>query len=143
MLQFYNQGRLDIPTRILGIIIDNIILSNTYEFLNDKVELDIAQAVIFLIKNNDKDTFTEVNSLIEKFIASYSKNKFGKVPLLIINNVFEGKTPIREKEIRKNISNLKLLKKEKIPIKYYSLNVLNEDPKLLEPLKWLIKEIFT
>ena len=65
----------------MGIIIDNIILSNTDDFLNYKVELDIAQAVIFLIKNKDKDTFTEVNSLIEKFIASYSKNKFGKVPL--------------------------------------------------------------
>lgn len=142
-LQFYSQSKLDIPTRILGIIIDNIILSNTYEFLNDKIELDIAQAVIFLIKNNDKDTFSEVNSLIEKFISSYSNQKFGKVPLLIINNVFKGKIPLREKEIRKNISNIKKLKKEKIRVKYYSLNAIKEDPKLLEPLRWLIKEIFT
>jgi len=142
-LQFYSQRKLDIPTRILGIIIDNIILFSSADFLDDKVELDIAQAIIFLINNKDKDTFTEVNSLIEKFIASYSKNKFGKVPLLIINNVFEGKVALREKEIKKNISNLKKLKKEKIPVKYYALNVIKEDPKLLEPLKWLIKEIFT
>ncbi|MFX0188025.1 MAG: hypothetical protein ACFE8A_09830 [Candidatus Hodarchaeota archaeon] len=142
-LQFYSQSKLDIPTRILGIIIDNIILSNTFEFLNGKVGLDIAQAVIFLIKNIDKITCNEVNSLIEKFISSYSSQKFGKVPLLIINNVFKDKTPLREKEIKKNISILKRLKKEKIPIKYYSLNVFKKDPKLLEPLKWLIKEIFT
>jgi hypothetical protein len=142
-LQFYSQSKLDIPTRILGIIIDNIIMSNTFEFLNGKVGLDTAQAIIFIIKNVDENTCNEVNSLIEKFISSYSKQKFGKVPLLIINNVFKDRRSIREKQIKKNISNLKKLKKEKIPIRYYSLNVFNEDPKLLEPLKWLIKEIFT
>jgi hypothetical protein len=143
ILQFNNQSKLDIPTRILGIVIDNIILSNVYDFLNGKVGLDIAQAIILLIKNIDKKTCDEVNSLIEKFIASYSSQKFGKVPLLIINNVIKDETPLREIEINKNISNLKRLKKEKIPIKYYSLNVLNKDPKLIEPLKWLIKEILT
>jgi len=143
ILQFNSQSKLDIPTRILGIIIDNIILSNVFDFLNGKVGLDIAQAIILLIKNIDKNTCDEVNSLIEKFISSYSSQKFGKVPLLIINNVIKDETPLREIEIKKNISNLKRLKKEKIPIKYYSLNVLNKDPKLLEPLKWLIKEIFT
>jgi hypothetical protein len=143
MLQFNSQSKLDIPTRILGIIIDNIILSNISDFLNGKVELDIAQAIILLIKNIDKNTCDEVNSLIEKFFSSYSSQKFGKVPLLIINNVIKDETPLREIEIKKNISNLKRLKKEKIPIKYYSLNVLNKDPKLLEPLKWLIKEILT
>ena len=143
MLQFKSQNKLDIPTRILEIIIDNIIVSNASEFLNGKVGLDIAQAVIFLIKNIDKNTFNEVNLLIEKFISSYSSQKFGKVPLLIINNVIKDQTPLREKEIKKNISNLKRIEEENIPIRYYSLNVLIEDPKLLEPLKWLIKEIFT
>ncbi|MHA2472778.1 MAG: hypothetical protein ACXAES_06040 [Promethearchaeota archaeon] len=143
ILQFNNQSKLDIPTRILGIVIDNIILANVFDFLNGKVGLDIAQAIILLIKNIDKKTCDEVNSLIEKFIASYSSQKFGKVPLLIINNVIKDETPLREIEINKNISNLKRLKKEKIPIKYYSLNVLNKDPKLIEPLKWLIKEILT
>ena len=141
-LQFYSQSKLDIPTRILGIIIDNIILSNTDDFLNDKVKLDIAQGLIFIIRNIDQNTINEVNLLIEKFISSYSRQNFGKVPLLIINNVFKDETPLREKQIKKNISNLKSLKKEKIPINYYSLNVLKEDPKLLEPLKWLIREIF-
>ena len=140
-LQFYSQSKLDIPTRIMGIIIDNIIIPNTLDFLNDKIGLETAQAIIFLIKNIDKATSNEVNMLIEKFISSYSSQKFGKVPLLIINNVIKDKTPLREIQIKKNISNLKRLKKEKIPIKYYSLNVLNKDPKLLEPLKWLIKEI--
>ncbi|MFX0083875.1 MAG: hypothetical protein ACFE94_19155, partial [Candidatus Hodarchaeota archaeon] len=143
VLQFNSQSKLDIPTRILGIMIDNIILSNVSDFLNGKVGLDIAQAIILLIKNIDKNTCDEVNSLIEKFISSYSSQKFGKVPLLIINNVIKDETPLREIEIKKNISNLKRLKKEKIPIKYYSLNVLKKDPKLLEPIKWLIKEIFT
>ncbi|MFW9824745.1 MAG: hypothetical protein ACFFE4_17515 [Candidatus Thorarchaeota archaeon] len=143
ILQFNSQSKLDIPTRILGIIIDNIILSNVFDFLNGKVGLDIAQAIILLIKNIDKNTCDEVNSLIEKFISSYSSQKYGKVPLLIINNVIKDKTPLREIEIKKNISSLKRLKKEKIPIKYYSLNVLNKNPKLLEPLKWLIKEILT
>lgn len=143
VLQFKSQNKLDIPTRILEIIIDNIIISNPSEFLNGKVGLDIAQAVILIIKNIDKNTFNEVNLLIEKFISSYSSQKFGKVPLLIINNAIKDQTPLREKEIKKNISNLKGLNKEKIPIKYYSLNVLIEEPELLEPLKWLIKEIFS
>ena len=142
-LQFYNQGKLDIPTRILGILIDNIILSKAHDFLNNEIGLEDAQAIIFIIKNIDEPTCTEVNSLIEHFISSYSKEKFGTVPLIIINNVLKDRTPIREKEIKKNISTLKLLRKEKIPIKYYSFNVSKEDQKLFEPLKWLIKEIFT
>ena len=141
-LQFYNQSKLDIPTRILGIIIDNIVMSNAFEFLNGEVGLETAQAIIFLIKNIDINTCNEVNSLIEKFISSYSRQNYGRVPLLIINNVFIEDTPLRQKQIKKNITNLKRLKKENIPIKYYSLNVLIEDPKLLEPLKWLIMEMF-
>ena len=50
-LQFYNQSKLDIPTRILGIIIDNIKLATTQDFLNGKIGLSDAQAIIFLIKN--------------------------------------------------------------------------------------------
>ena len=65
-----------------------------------------------------------------------------KVPLLIINNVFKGMTPLREKEIRKNISNLRKLQKKKIPIKFYSINVIKDASITLDPLKWLIKEIF-
>jgi hypothetical protein len=141
-LQFFNQSKLDIPTRILGIIIDNIILSNSDDFLNDKVRLDMAQAIILIIRNMDKNTINEVNLLIEKFFSSYSRQNYGKVPLLIINNFFKDETSLREKEIKKNISNLKNLKKEKIPIKYYSVNVLKKDPELLEPLKWLIREMF-
>ena len=48
-LQFFNQDKIDIPTRILGIIIDNIILSNTPEFLSGKIELGIAQAIILIL----------------------------------------------------------------------------------------------
>ena len=107
MLQFISQGKLDIPTRILGIIIDNIILSNVFDFLNGKVGLDIAQAIILLIKNIDKNTCDEVNSLIEKFISSYSSQKFGKIPLLIINNVIKDETPLREIEIKKIFLTLK------------------------------------
>ena len=59
---------------------------------------------------------------------------FGEEDLLIEEKI---------NQLKKQISNLKVLKKEKIPIKYYSLNVFNEDPKLLEPIKWLIKEILT
>ena len=142
-IQFHNsQSNLDIPNRILGIIIDNIILANTSDFLSNDMGLDIAQAIVYIIKNIDKKTCNEVNSVIEKYISTYSKQKYGKVPFLIINNVFQDKNPLREKQIKKNISNLKRLKKEKIPIKYFSLNVFNEDPILLEPLKWLIREIF-
>lgn len=141
LLQFKSQSKLDIPTRILGIIIDNIIVLSANDFLNGDVRLDMAQAIIFLIKNKDINTYNEVNLLIEKYISSYSKQKYGKIPLLIINNFYKSEIPLREKEIKKIIFNLRRLKKEKIPIKYYSLNVIKEEPKLLEPLKWLLKEI--
>jgi signal recognition particle receptor subunit beta len=141
-LQFIRQNNLDIPTRIIGIIIDNIILSNTSDFLNDRIGLDIAQAMIFMINNKDKDTTNEVNLLIDKFISSYSIKTFGKIPLLIINNIIKGKTPLRAKEI-KQFFKLEKVKKKKIPFKYYSINVIKVDPILFEPLYWLIKQIFT
>ena len=98
--------------------------------------------MIFMINNKDKDTTNEVNLLIDKFISSYSTKTFGKIPLLIINNIIKGKTPLRAKEI-KLFFKLEKVKKKKIPFKYYSINVIKVDPILFEPLNWLIKQIFT
>jgi len=142
VLQFHSQRNLDIPTRILSVIIDNIVIVNTSDFLEGKIGLESAQAIIFMIKNTDEDTTKEVNLLIENFISSYSSQLFGNIPLIIINNVFKGKKPLRAKEIKQYFK-LDIVKKKKNPFKYYSLNVIKEDKKIIEPLKWLIIKIFS
>ncbi|MBN1800783.1 MAG: hypothetical protein JW891_04710 [Candidatus Lokiarchaeota archaeon] len=143
-LQFFSENNLDIPTRIMGIMLDNIVASDAIDFFKGKTRLDKAQAVIFIVKDTDGKTSIVVKSFIEKFMSSYSGQLFGKIPLLIINNEVEGmgKAPLREEEI-KEIFRKQEFNEQEIPFKYYSLNVIKEDPLLLEPLKWIIKEIFT
>lgn len=139
-LQFYNQKNLDIPTRILSVIIDNIILLNPSE-LSEENEMNNAQAVIYIFRNTIKEVRDEVNIIIENIISSSTK-MHNKVPLLIINNIIKDNPPLKEEQINKSF-NLKKLKEHMIPFKYYTLNVINEDPILMEPLKWLVKKIFT
>ena len=142
-IQFHSQRRLDIPTRVLSVLIDNIIIPGRTRFSESKIELKKAQAIIYIIKNKDKDTFKEVNLFIEDFISSYSNKMHGKIPLLIINNTFKGKTSLREKEIKKFFKLKEIRNKKDVPLKYYTLDVSIESPLLMEPLKWLIKEMFT
>jgi len=134
---------LDISTRVLSVLIDNIIIPSTSRFSEGNVELENAQAIIYIIKNKDKNSFNEVNIFIENFISSYLNKILGKIPLLIINNTFKSKTSLREKEIKKFFKLKELKNKKDIPLKFYSLNVSQQSPLLIEPLKWLIKEIFT
>ncbi len=134
---------MDISTRVLSVLIDNIIIPSTSRFSEGNVELENAQAIIYIIKNKDKNSFNEVNIFIENFISSYLNKILGKIPLLIINNTFKSKTSLREKEIKKFFKLKELKNKKDIPLKFYSLNVSQQSPLLIEPLKWLIKEIFT
>ncbi len=142
-IQFYSQRKLDIPTRILSVLIDNIIIPNTFRFLEGKVKLKNVQAIIYMVNNKDKDTFNEVNLFMENFISSYSSKMHGKIPLLIINNTFKNKEILREREIKKILKLKEIRNKKDIPFKFYSLDVSEQSPLLIEPLKWLIKEIFT
>ncbi len=140
-VQFYNLKNLDLSTRILGVMIDNIMTLDLSDFLDGKVELTNAQGVIFIFKNPDHACFKEVNSFIERFLNSASNNSHGKIPIAMISNELADKTPFSEEEIKKNIK-IEEVKKHEIPLKFYSFNVWHEDPRLMEPLKWLIKEMF-
>ncbi len=140
-LQFYNLKNMDISTRILGVIIDNIVTLDLNEFINGKVELSNAEGIIFIFKNPDHACFTEVNSFIEKFIKIFSNNSSLKIPFAMISNEIADQIPFSEEQIKKNIK-IEEVKNHNIPIKLYSLNVWHENPQLMEPLKWLIKEIF-
>ncbi|MFX1275489.1 MAG: hypothetical protein ACFFAT_10645 [Promethearchaeota archaeon] len=142
-LQFYSQRNLDIPTRILGIIIDNIIVPKPSELQKPKLNLIKAQAIIYIIRNINERTLNELDLLLEDYLTFYLNEEHDKIPFLIINNFFKGEKPLKLKEIKEKSFNFIKLKKEKIPVKYYSFNVFNENPRLLEPLKWLIKQIFT
>jgi len=142
-LQFYGQSNLDIPTRILGIIIDNIIIKDPLELIEHKKEFTKAQAFIYIIRIMNEKSINELNLLLEHYFTAYFNNECKKIPITIINNIFKGEDSLREKELNEKIFAIKKLKKEKIPVKYYSLNVRNENPILFEPLKWLIKQIFT
>ena len=86
-------------------------MSNTFNFLNDALGLDSAQAIVFLMKNKNDITFKKVNLLFEEYITSYPKLSIEKFPLLIINNSIEDSTPIRERVIKKKFQSLKDLKK--------------------------------
>ncbi len=142
-LQFYSQSKLDIPSRILGVIIDNIIIPNPFELVEYKIEFNHAQSIIYIIRHINEKTFDELDLFIENYLTFYQNKENRKIPLLIINNMVKGEAPIKEKQVKKKIPKLRRFKKEKIPFKYYSLNVFKENSILLEPLKWLIKEIFT
>jgi GTPase SAR1 family protein len=148
-LQYKNNGmKRDLANKIYDFLIDNIEIL-TYECVendtNGKIVklyedcLDNAQGFILIFNASNKDSLKEIIEMFKLFL-NRCLDKGEYMPILIIGNKFHGKEEITPDLIYENF-NMDELAECGLLIKYFSINVLSENEKIIEAIRWLLKQI--
>jgi len=139
-LQFHRQENFNLSTIIFNVLIENIIIPDFSDDMMKNIDFNQTQGIIYLFKNSELPSLTEIKKDIEEIVSIYSSKPKEIVPILIIENNSDVIEPIKENEFYDKI-NLKELEKENIPIKFFSLNINTDDEIIIKALRWLIKKI--
>lgn len=148
-IQFRNQKNNDLPTRIYELLIDNIEII-TYDCIDRNFECERcknfggciknAQSFILIINATDKKSLIKARDNFRNIINKYYEVDNNKIPLLIIGNKFDNKEEF-DSEFLYETFNLGKLKEQGIKVKYAPINVKQEKKKIIEGLRWLLRNI--
>ncbi len=152
VIQFLNykddEAKRNLANKVYDFIIDNIELL-TYECIESDFEdtqknlydycLENAQAFILIFNASDKSSLKD-NIDMFQLVLNRCLDKGEYMPIVIIGNKFHDKEELSPDFIYKNFD-INELEKCGMPLKYFSINVLNEDEKLINALRWLIKQL--
>jgi GTPase SAR1 family protein len=138
----------DLSSKIYDFIIDNIEVL-TYECVDEGPDgektkmyedcIDNAQGFILIFNASDKDSFKEAIEMFQ-LVLNRCQDKENAMPILIIGNKFHDKEEITPETILENFD-MNELAECGLLIQSYSINVLSEDEKIIEAIRWLLKQI--
>ncbi|TXT58511.1 MAG: putative Small GTP-binding domain protein, Arf-domain signature [Promethearchaeota archaeon] len=147
VIQFYNQEKDDLTVKFFDIITENleIVPPKAFEEPNEtgieiKELLTKIEALILIFNISEEQGLEKMDKIFKTVLEKkeyFSKNN---VPLVLIGNVFNHNVLIKQKKITKFFK-IKNLKTEGIPTRYFQINIMREDDKLVEVLRWLVKNI--
>lgn len=148
-IQFHNQANNDLPTRIYNVVIDNMEIL-TYDcierdFICEKCKnyggcLKNAQGFILMINISDKNSIFDAKEKLKKIINICDDIENKVTPVLIIGNKIDNKEEINSNKIYSEF-NLNELIACGMKIKYYPINIMKENDKIMKSLRWVIREI--
>jgi len=143
-----NEMKRDLASKILDFIIDNIEVL-TYECVDEDTDdertrlyedcIDNAQGFILIFNASNKDSIKETIEMFQ-LVLNRCKDKGDTIPILIIGNKFHDKEEITPDLILENFDTNELAECGLL-IQSYSLNVLSDDEKIIEAIRWLLKQI--
>jgi len=142
------EKKRDLINKIYDFIIENIEIL-TYECIEDNNErelsklyeecMDNAQGFILIFNASNKDSLKNAIDMFQ-LILNKCLDKGEFMPVLIIGNKFYNKEVIQPEEIYKHFD-LDELADCGMIVNYSAINVLNEDEKIIEALKWILKQL--
>jgi len=148
-LQYKNNAmKRDLANKIYDFLIDNIEIL-TYECIedntNDKIVklyedcFDNSQGFILIFDASKRES---IKDSIEMFrlVLNRCLDKGEFIPILIIGNKFHDKEEISPDMIYENFD-MDEIAECGIIVNYFSINVLSEDEKIIEAIRWLLKQI--
>ena len=149
LIQFLNIKNDDLPTRIYEVLVENLEIlnfdENECEFYckgYDSFEkcMEHAQGFIFIFNASDEDSLSETKSMLQ--IIDDRRLEMGNrlVPIIIIGNKFYNKEKLSSKFVQ-DLFAIKALKETGMRIRYFPINVLEEDEKIMKALRWMIKNM--
>ncbi len=143
-----NEMKRDLASKILDFIIDNIEVL-TYECVDEDTDdertrlyedcIDNAQGFILIFNASNKDSIKETIEMFQ-LVLNRCKDKGDTIPILIIGNKFHNKEEITPDLILENFDTNELAECGLL-IQSYSINVLSDDVKIIEAIRWLLKQI--
>jgi signal recognition particle receptor subunit beta len=149
LIQFLNIKNNDLPTRIYEVIIENL---EILYFDRDKCELGCkafdsfedclqhSQGLILVLKLSDENSLLETKNLYQIIENKFTEMEKELVPVLIIGNKFSYDDDDKTEFIH-NTFEIENLKERGRRIKYFPINILEEDQKVMKALRWMVKNI--
>ncbi|GAI68956.1 unnamed protein product [marine sediment metagenome] len=148
-LQYKNNGmKRDLANKIYDFLIDNIEIL-TYECIEDDINgksvklyedcLDNAQGFILIFNASNKDSLKETIEMF-RLVLNRCLDKGDFMPVLIIGNKFHDKEEITPDLIYENFD-MDELAECGLLMQYFSIDVLSENEKIIEAIRWLLKQI--
>ncbi len=149
LIQFLNIKNDDLPTRIYEVLVENLEIlnfdDNKCEFYCKGYEsfekcMEHAQGFILIFNASDEDSLNETKKLFQ--IIDDRRLEMGNrlVPILIIGNKFYNKEKFSSEFIQESFA-IKELKELGMRIRYFPINVLEEDERIMKALRWMIKNM--
>ncbi len=147
-IQFHNQENDDLPTRIFEVVIDNLTILG-----HDCIKRDFAceecknygncsnaQGFILMINLDDPLSVIDAKSMFDNIVNRCSDYDNQVTPILVIGNKFHKEDKVSFEFIEKEF-NLNKLEECRMKMKYYSINVLKEEEKIMKGLRWLVRHL--
>jgi len=152
VIQFLNykdsEAKRNLTNKVYDFIIDNIELL-TYECIENDFEgtqkglydycLDNSEAFILIFNASDRNSIKDTIDMFQ-LVLNRCLDKGEYMPIMIIGNKFLDKEEVRPDFIYENFD-IDELEECGMALKYFSINVLIEDEKLINALRWLIKQL--
>ncbi|MFW9785493.1 MAG: GTPase domain-containing protein [Candidatus Heimdallarchaeota archaeon] len=142
------EKKRDLINKIYDFIIENIEIL-TYECIDEDREgkqlklyeqcLDNAQGFILIFNASKKDSLEDTIDMFN-IILNRCLDKGIFMPILIIGNKFYNKEEIKPEDIYEHFNITELANCGMI-VHYSAINVLNEDEKIIEALRWILKQL--
>jgi len=149
LIQFLNIKRNDLPTRIYEVVIENMEILKydksirefeCKEFENLENCVNFSQGFILLFNLSDKNSIIQTKEIFKIVDNTRLEMETELAPILIIGNKFHDREKI-DLEFIYEIFEIEELRELGIKIEYFPINILKEDEKVMEALRWLIKNI--
>jgi GTPase SAR1 family protein len=143
-----NKMKRNLSSKIYDFIIDNIEIL-TYECIDEDTDdertrlyedcIDNAQGFILIYNASNKDSIKDTIEMFQ-LVLNRCQNKGESMPILIIGNKFHDKEELPPDLILENFD-MNELAECGLSIQSYSINLLSEDEKIIEAIRWLLKQI--
>ncbi len=149
LIQFLNIKRNDLPSRIYEVVIENLEILQydnqirefeCKDFENLENCVNFAQGFILLFNVSDKNSIIQTKEIFKIVDNTRLEIETELVPILIIGNKFHGREYFEQEFINKTFE-INELRELGIKIKYFPINILKEDEKVMTAIRWLIRKI--
>ncbi|MCK4381034.1 MAG: hypothetical protein KAW51_07825 [Candidatus Lokiarchaeota archaeon] len=149
LIQFLNIKRNDLPSKIFEVVIENLEIlkydKNLSEFECREFEnlencVNFSQGFILLFNLSDKNSALRTKEIFQIVDNTRLEMETELAPILIIGNQFYNKKELELKFIYETFE-VEELRELGVKIKYTPINILREDEKIMDALRWLIKNI--
>ncbi len=149
LIQFLNIKRNDLPSRIFEVVIENLEILKydenlsafeCKEFENLQNCVNFSQGFILLFNLSDKNSAIRTKEVFKIVDNTRLEMETDLAPILIIGNKFFDKEELDPKFIYETFE-IQELEEIGVKVKYYPINILKEDEKVMEAIRWLIKTV--
>jgi len=148
-IQFHSQDNLDLPTQIYEIIIENLQVL-TFDCIDQDFDCSVcrnlggciknAQGFIIILDTSNKESIEETKKKFHHVLEKLIISDKCEAPILILGNM-KANVNLFEEDLILDSFEYEKLKKNKIKVKYFPLNIIEDEAGNMKSLRWLVRHM--